>query len=277
MSNASVTNTSIIRVENKQSNQVEDLLAVEEPLEIRIGYGPEHHRKEISLAVTMRTPGHDEILVIGLLRTEGIINDKLDIVSLKYCLSSEHPGNIIRAQLAHSVFFEEEKFQRNLLSSSSCGICGKAYIDSIIHKTQNLNNVPSHISSNILHDLANKLSIKQTVFQHTGGIHAAALFEANGTLVLSNEDIGRHNALDKLIGTMVSKNIDSNNKFILLSGRVGFELVQKCLMANIKTIIALGAPSSLSVQMAIENKMCLVGFLKSDKYNIYSGAEYIQV
>ena len=277
MSKASVTNTSIIRVENKQRNQVVDLLAVEEPLEIRIGYGPEHRRKEISLAVTMRTPGNDEALVIGLLRTEGIIKDKSDVISLKYCLSSEYPENIMRAQLAHSVPFAEEKFQRNLLSSSSCGICGKAYIDSIIHKTQNLYNVPSQLSSTILHDLANKLSIKQTVFQHTGGIHAAALFEVDGSLVLSNEDIGRHNALDKLIGTMVSKDIDPENKFILLSGRVGFELVQKCLMTNIKTIIALGAPSSLSVQMAIENKMCLVGFLKSNKYNIYSGAEYVKV
>lgn len=275
MAQLAITHTTINQIKGDKTNEVNDLVVVEEPLEIRVGYGTENQRNEISLAVTMRTPGHDEELVVGLLKTEGIISNYTDLISLKYCHSAKHPENIMRAELNYHISFNVEKFKRNFLASSSCGICGKAYIDSIKLQIKNDSQNITTISKNTIHQLAEKLTSHQNVFKHTGGLHASGLFSIDGNIILSREDIGRHNALDKLIGFIVTNQIDADNKVVVLSGRIGFELVQKCLIANISIIIAIGAPSSLAVQMAEENDICLIGFLKKNSFNIYSGKKYI--
>ncbi len=275
MSKLSISNTTIYKANGAKIKEYEDLLVVEEPLEIRIGFGDETHRTEISLAVTMRTPSNDHELVTGLLISEGIIQKREDVISLKYCQSAKHPENIIRATLNYDISFNVEDYKRNMLASSSCGICGKAYIDAIQQRKSTKQQKSVFLNIGIIYQLADKLSSNQNLFTHTGGLHAAALFRSNGDLILSREDIGRHNALDKLIGAMLIKEIDIEDKLIVLSSRLGFEMVQKCLMIGIKTIVAIGAPSSLAVEMAEENEMCMIGFLKSNKFNIYAGEKYI--
>ena len=272
-----VTRTTVKKVNGSIIVDTDDLLATEEPLEIRLNYsdGGKHAQKNIS--VTMRTPGNDFELAIGFLYTEGVITTASAIRSTAYC----KPGsqNIVCVDLDDTVILDTQKLERNFYTTSSCGICGKASITSV--KTvcpipDTFDNL--RISHQLICSLPDKLRATQDVFENTGGLHACALFDLEGNLLLSREDVGRHNALDKLIGAALMANMLPLDKHMLmLSGRASFELVQKAIMAGIKIIAAVGAPSSLAAEMAEERGITLIGFLRGDRFNIYSGAERILI
>ena len=268
---------SITRVNGTETVEAPDLVVTEEPLEIRVGHGPEHQRKQFSLSVTMRTPGSDEQLSLGFLYTEGLIQAANDVLSLKYCHDEgkeESLNNVMRAELAHAVEVNADLFKRNFYTTSSCGVCGKASIDAIRVNCSVVHGTPSRLSAEMLFALPEKLAEAQHVFQHTGGLHAAALFNLQGDLLAYQEDVGRHNALDKLIGLMLMKGEPNfANRILLLSGRISFELVQKAVRAGISVIAAVGAPSSLAIELAEEFGVTLIGFLKGQRFNVYSKKE----
>ena len=257
------------------SDQAEDMLAVEQPLEIKILYGTEDNRHLKNISVTMCTPGHDEELATGFRFTEGIIKSSDDIIS---CVSTAAAGNnSVTTVLKPGITFDPKKMERHFYSSSSCGVCGKSSIDAVKY---NFSGDPVHdtmsIPAFLLIQLPELLRKQQEVFEHTGGLHASALFDPNGHLLLSREDVGRHNALDKLIGaSLIAGNIPLHEHLLLLSGRASFELIQKAAMAGIKIVCAVGAPSSLAVELAKELDITLVGFLRDGRFNIYSGEQRI--
>ena len=260
----------ITRHSDAQSNRADDALTIEEPLEIRIKYHTQHGIfKIISLAVTMRTPGDDAVLAKGFLFTEGIIKSYADITDIV-----EVEENIILLELHQSVHFDAADLQRNFYTTSSCGVCGKASIESIHSDTIYLPwSSKFTIEKSVLFGLPQKLRSHQAQFEDTGGIHACALFDSNGVLVRVNEDVGRHNAMDKLIGS--TENFPISDCMVLVSGRASFELVQKASKAGIPLMAAIGAPSSLAVQLAEEQGMGLVGFLKEGSFNVYVGARVV--
>jgi len=276
--NQSVTNANIKKVNSSSVEAKEDLVAVEEPLEIRIGYGPASERQQIRLAVTMRTPGHDFELVLGFLFTEGILTTYDQVESIKYCLDggkAEEKDNVVRVELIPETVFDQTKLNRNFYVSSSCGVCGKSSIDSVYTKCSFINE-SFVIPTALLHALPAKTREAQLVFEHTGGIHASALFDLNGNLKLLREDVGRHNALDKIIGaTLIKGDVPMANTILLLSGRASFELIQKAAMAGIPFVMAVGSPSSLAVELANKTNMTLLGFVRDERFNIYSGAHRV--
>lgn len=267
----------ILRVGAEQSERLPDLVVTEEPLEIRVGHGAEDDRKQFSLSVTMRTPGNDEALCLGFLFTEGVINSMDQVLNVKYCEDlgrSEGAENLMRVELKSGVEISDEQFKRNFYTTSSCGVCGKASIDSIKVDCAPLKSVGVELDKTVLFGLPDKLREAQQVFKHTGGLHASALFTTGGELLIYQEDVGRHNALDKLIGMRLLEGKNNFEQLILmLSGRISFELVQKALRAGVSTIAAVGAPSSLAINLAQEFGMTLIGFLKADRFNVYSGRE----
>ena len=276
----SIAGITLRRYGNGNLSEEKDLLAVEEPLEIRLGYGPKHHREQNRLLVTMRTPGHDEELAMGFLYSEGIIQSAEDVIGVRYCRDIKKPeeeGNVIRMELSPEVEINWEKLDRKFSSTASCGVCGKSSIDAVKTNCQ-----PSLFEENwevhpeILLGLPEKMQSRQSLFAYTGGIHAAALFSRKGELILMREDVGRHNALDKLIGAaLILGLVPLRDYMILVSGRVGFELVQKAAVAGCPMLLAIGAPSSLSVDLARECGMTLLGFLKKNRFNLYSGEERV--
>ena len=262
----------ITRVENGTSASAEDLLVTEEPLEIRLGYGPEHDRTEIRLSVTMRTPGNDEELARGFLFTEGLITYPAQLLRVAYCqnVKEEERGNVVRAELHPSVEVDPAKWQRNFYTTSSCGVCGKSSIEAVqVNCLKPLPKAPE-LSAALITALPERMRDAQTVFKHTGGIHAAALFNVHGELLLLREDVGRHNAVDKVIGAAQLVDLPLAACILLVSGRAGFELVQKCVVAGIPAMAAVGAPSSLSVQLARASGLLLIGFLRDQRFNIYA-------
>jgi FdhD protein len=262
---------------DKEQELVDDLLVVEEPLEIRIRYGTSNERKELNLAITMRTPGNDFELAKGFLMTEGIVSSNEEIVSVQYCVnpkSNEEVENIVKIELAPHVIINPSHFQRNFYISSSCGVCGKSSIEAAMIHCKPIEPNSSKIESKLLKLLPEQLRNLQIHFKHTGGLHACAFFDTMGQIELIREDVGRHNALDKLIGAHYS--IKKQAPFgLLLSGRISFELVQKASMAGVSLIAAIGAPSSLAVEMAQNNQITLVGFLKAEQFNCYTFPERI--
>ena len=279
MQSSSVASVQILKVTSPgsdknsfASNPAEDLLAVEEPLEIKIVYGEENNRQQKNISVTMCTPGHDEELAIGFLFTEGIIAGKDDIMN---CGTAGN--NIVIATLRPGISFDLKKIERHFYTSSSCGVCGKSSIDAVkIVFTNNGAKDNISITASVLTKLPDTLRKQQEVFEHTGGLHASALFDLDGSLLLTREDVGRHNALDKLIGAfLIAGNVPMDNHILLLSGRASFELIQKAAMAGIKVVCAVGAPSSLAVELAKECDMTLVGFLRDGRFNIYCGEQRI--
>ncbi|MBL0129574.1 MAG: formate dehydrogenase accessory sulfurtransferase FdhD [Flavobacteriales bacterium] len=275
---ASVAPVKVIRMQEDVPSGADDIIVVEEPLEIRLGYGPTEDRKEIPLSVTMRTPGNDAELAVGFLYTEGIVKDPADVVRVVPCenVKPEERGNVVRAELHPSVELDPARWQRNFYTSSSCGVCGKSSIDAVHAQCDRpLGKVPSMGSASIT-ALPERMHAAQTVFKHTGGIHAAALFNAAGELLIVREDVGRHNAVDKVIGALLASKPDNqqpttDNLLLLVSGRAGFELVQKCVVAGIPAMAAVGAPSSLAVQLAQDSGLLLIGFLRGDRFNVYAG------
>ncbi|QJD77115.1 formate dehydrogenase accessory sulfurtransferase FdhD [Spirosoma rhododendri] len=256
-----------------------DLLAVEEPLEIRLGFGPMHDRQQRSVSVTMRTPGHDEELAMGFLYTEGIVHQREDIVSCRHCVQDEaKEGNVLRVELKPDVLVDWARLERNTFTSSSCGLCGKATIEAVMAETAGPVESDLLLDAAILHALPDRVRDAQRAFAYTGGIHAAALFDTDGTILLVREDIGRHNALDKLIGAAFWQGwLPLHTHGVFLSGRIGVELVQKSWKASIGLLGAVGAPSSLAVQMAQEAGITLAGFVRDDRFNIYTEPQRIRV
>ena len=266
------------RILEGQSTLNWDTLAVEEALEIRIEFG-ESKRIQKSISITMRTPGHDRELAVGFLFTEGLLHNSLDLIEAKACgpnAKEKTYSNTIKASLSKDTKIDLDKLQRHFYTSSSCGVCGKTSIEALKVQnrfTQAEQSVSEFIvSPDLIQSLPLKLRKAQEIFSLTGGLHASGLFTANGELLILREDVGRHNALDKLIGYGFLHNLLPFNQHILLvSGRLSFELVQKAALAGIKMIVAIGAPSSLALELAIEMKMTLIGFLKPERFNIYSG------
>jgi FdhD protein len=271
-----VRSVQIKKIATDQQQTTPDLLAIEEPLEIRIGFGPTDDRQQKSLSVTMRTPGHDFELASGFLFTEGIIQDFGQLESIKYCEDvgrQEEKGNVVRVELKPEVEIDFKKLQRHFYTSSSCGVCGKSSINSVRVICQKLNDQFS-IKKEVIHTLSDSLRKAQHVFEYTGGLHAVGLFSAEGELILLREDVGRHNALDKLIGAMLyKKDIPLSNHVLFVSGRASFELVQKAAVAGVSVFAAVGAPSSLAVDLAKEFGMTLLGFVRDNRFNIYCGDE----
>ena len=252
-----------------------DQLAAEEPLEIRVGYEIEGQRRHRTLSVTMRTPGHDEELAAGFLLTEGIIRGKADVLGIIPCpdvQKAEEAGNVTRAELAAHVRVDFGALERHFYTSSSCGVCGKTSIAAV--RSAGCPVLPAdgpHLAYEVIHQLPERLRAAQAGFAQTGGQHAAALFSPTGELLLLREDVGRHNALDKLIGAaLLSGWLPLHQHVLLVSGRASFELVQKAAAAGLGVLAAVGAPSSLAVQAAESFGMTVLGFVRDGRYNVYS-------
>lgn len=269
----------VTKVNGNKSTAFSDILSVEEPLEIRIIYGAERERKQKNISVTMRTPGNDLELALGFLFTEGIISSSDNIKSVSHagmdCSSQKE--NIVHVEFAEGFVPQLHQADRNFYTTSSCGVCGKSSIQSIktVSPFHNAERPQLIFSRGLLYQLPAKLSTAQSNFSATGGIHASGLFNMNGDLLFLREDVGRHNALDKLIGTALTGDLlPLNRHILLLSGRASFELIQKAAMAGISTIAAIGAPSSLAVSLAKEFDMTLLGFLKENRFNIYNESKH---
>ena len=272
---------------------VRDRLATEEPLEIQIRYGPEAMRATKSISVTMRTPGDDIDLAAGFLMTEGVIRDASDIQEIQYVPEGSRPPlpepgaqdnsnpylpgrNTVRVSLASDVTVNVATLERNFYATSSCGVCGKASLLALraVCPPRMLNKISIRID--ILYRLPTLLRETQGVFNQTGGLHAAGLFDSEGSLLGIREDVGRHNAVDKLIGAaFLEDQTPLRDRVLLLSGRASFELLQKAAMAGISMVASIGAPSSLAVQVARHFDIALIGFLRDNHLNIYHGAEHI--
>lgn len=284
--------TSVEKVTGRQSQQIWDQLAIEEPLEIQLNYGPSGSRQTKSISVTMRTPGNDFDLAAGFLMTEGVIRDANEIEQIVFAghsfsepeqslqtmeaLKLGVKQNIVRVDLATDVAVSLANLQRNFYTTSSCGICGKASLLALhtVCPPRATNNF--RMDAQLLYDLPGRLRESQGVFDRTGGLHAAGIFDSTGNLIALREDVGRHNAVDKLIGAeFLADRTPLRDRLLLLSGRASFELLQKALMAGIPMVAAVGAPSSLAVQVAKEFDITLVGFLRERHFNIYHGTDKI--
>jgi FdhD protein len=268
LSPRSIDLTQVTEWADGRVRRVQDSLAGEEPLEIRVGGNP--------LAVTMRTPGYDLELAAGFLFTEGIIQRQEQIISLEIGKpdAGTQPGNVVVAQLEGEVQVDAEKTKRNFFANSSCGICGKASIDAVRSRFLRAPNAGFRVRSDVLCGLPEKLGGSQDIFSRTGGLHAAGLFTANGELLVAREDIGRHNVVDKVVGWALREGRVPLAEFILVvSGRCGFEIAQKAIAAGIPIVASVSAPSSLAVQLARELNLTLVGFLRGRRFVVYSGEE----
>ena len=274
-----VRRVAIRRVAEGASDAV-DAVAAEEPLGIRLGYSrPDGSRAEEDISVTMRTPGHDEDLAVGFLFTEGIIHERSEVQQVVPRGQRDENGlvNAVRVDLAPGVAVDFKRLERHFYTSSSCGICGKASIESVaVQGRFDLRGVELRIAADVLETLPRALKKRQSAFEQTGGLHASGLFDASGAIAAVREDVGRHNALDKLIGdALLRGRIPLTEYGIVVSGRASFELMQKAKMAGCALVAAVGAPSSLAVEMADEFGITLVGFLKEGGFNVYSRPERI--
>ena len=268
----------------------DDALAVEEPLEIRIGMSKAGTIEHRAISITMRTPGADDELAAGFLFTEGILSSPDQIKQIRHCglkIGQKNGviertvalnSNTIRVELNEDIDVDLKRLERNFYTTSSCGVCGKSSIEALHTGVSKLrtNDMPP-IDPAVIHLLPGILRESQEAFEQTGGLHASALFDHNGKLDILREDVGRHNALDKVVGAkFLAGKIPLSDSILLVSGRASFELVQKALMAGIPVLAAIGAPSSLAVELAAEFGMTLVGFVRNDRFNIYAGEHRIK-
>lgn len=271
-----IAQVSVSKISDGHETVFADSLAVEEPLEIRLGIPDAEKHKAVS--ITMRTPGDDHELAVGFLFTEGILKDSAQIKEVRHCSRPNKDKNIqntIVVELTSAIDLNLKRLERNFYTTSSCGVCGKSSIEALRTGAKRISS-GLKISRDLIHQLPERLRNSQDVFERTGGLHASALFDADGTLDIVREDVGRHNALDKVIGTkFMAGKLPLKDRILLVSGRASFELVQKALMAGIPVMAAVGAPSSLAVELAKESGMTLVGFVRDDRFNIYCGEERI--
>jgi FdhD protein len=266
----SVDLTKVSEWEDGELRRKDDYLAAEEPLEIRVGDDP--------LSVTMRTPGHDRELAAGFLFTEGLIQHRKQIIKLEIAEPRDgtNRGNVIQAELSPEVTPDFAKMKRHFFAASSCGICGKASIDSIRSRLLAAPNPDFRLDAELLVQMPDALRSSQDVFQRTGGLHAAALFDPRGKLLVLREDIGRHNTVDKVIGwALLEGRVPLSDSVLLVSGRGGFEIVQKAIVAGVPVVASVSAPSSLAVQLARELRLTLIGFLRGRRFVIYAGEERV--
>ncbi|MFN2534388.1 MAG: formate dehydrogenase accessory sulfurtransferase FdhD [Pseudonocardiaceae bacterium] len=263
----------VLRLSAEDSSRRPDRLAVEEPMELRV----DGH----ALAVTMRTPGHDVELVHGFLLTEGVIGSVSDVVTARYCNSVDGNGhntyNVLDVTLAAGVAAPDSGVNRNFYTTSSCGVCGKASLDAVRLRSRfSVDDDSARVSPQTLFALPDALRAGQRLFDSTGGLHGAGLFTAEGNLLVVREDVGRHNAVDKVLGwALLNDRIPGRGCILMVSGRASFELVQKAVMAGVPVLAAVSAPSSLAVDLAVESGLTLVGFLRGTTMNVYAGAERI--
>ncbi len=266
----------VTRVSDAGTQPLADRLAIEEPLEIRVEFFEGEEKKSKSVSITMRTPGHDEELAAGFLFTEGILRSPSDVIEIIGCGPKTGAGqtpNTVKVRLAPNASVNWPKLERHFYSTSSCGVCGKASLDAL--EVPGLRQIASEgfqIAATEISALQGQVRAHQSVFDQTGGLHGAALFTAKGELLEVREDVGRHNAVDKLLGAQFnSGKTPLSNCLLFLSGRASFELVQKALVAGIPMIVAVGAPSSLAVELAKRFNITLVGFVRDGRFNIYHG------
>ena len=272
----------VLKYSSKKFEDINDLISIEEPLEISLKYKKQDKWINQTLSITMRTPGNDEDLVRGFLFNEQIVKSINDIESIEAYgnkVGQYKIQNKILATLNNSENINISKIKRDFLTNSSCGVCGKSSLDAleIIKQTKTNTNEPK-ISKEVIIQSPKVLQEAQSEFSKTGGIHASGLFESNGKLIALKEDVGRHNALDKLIGCVLRENqINPKIQFITCSGRLNFELVQKVLMTNIGILIGVGAPTSLAIDLANKFDITLIGFVKRDSFNIYTNNKKVIV
>ena len=272
----------VLKYSSNNFNDVEDLVSIEEPLEISLKYKEKDNWVEQTLSITMRTPGNDEDLVRGFLFNEQIVKSLNDIDSIESYgdkVGQYKIQNKILATLNNSENVNISKIKRDFLTNSSCAVCGKSSLDALeIIKTTKTNTSEPKISKDVIIQSPDILREGQSEFSKTGGIHASGLFNSDGKLIALREDVGRHNALDKLIGSALEKKqFDPKDQFITCSGRLNFELVQKVLMTDIGIIIGVGAPTSLAIDLANKFDITLIGFVKRDSFNIYTNNKKVKV
>jgi len=277
MARTPVASTKVERVERERREQTSDLVAVEEPLQILLEHGEPHARTEVPLAMTMRTPGHDYDLVTGFLYAEGVIAGIDDLISVRHCARAETPDNVVRAVLHERVTVPSRLLERNLTMTSACGVCGERTVEALSKEGCK----PLLVERNAFRPEAIRAALaslreSQAWFRHTGGTHGAALFDRTGKLLLHREDVGRHNALDKLVGVWLRRaSCDSTAGFVVVSSRASFELVQKTVRAGSPMLVVIGAASSLAVATALRFDLTLVGFAREERFNVYSKPERI--
>jgi len=266
----------ILKVTGESVARTKDQVAVEEPLEIRLSGENDGQRFDQNVSVTMRTPGDDFELAAGFLFTEGILRTRDELHEITYCVGANKGAqqyNVVRVRLKPGVSFDPQRLQRNFYATSSCGICGKASLESI--RTLGCIELPPdmpRVKKNLIPLLPAVLLKQQSLFEKTGGIHAAALFDAHGNLLSVREDVGRHNAVDKLMGEQfLADAVPLHARLMLVSGRTSFEVLQKALAAGIPFVAGVGAPSSLAVDLAREFNLTLCGFVRDGRFNVYSG------
>jgi FdhD protein len=263
----------VAKVRGKMRESTEDSVAIEEPLEILLGYDDAGERRTASVSITMRTPGDDEDLATGFLYTESIIRSPNDILIVKPCAGD----NTVRVELEDGVDVDLARLQRHFYTSSSCGVCGKTSLDAL--RAIGLDPTPAkpaQFPRDVLINTPYRLRARQETFTETGGLHAAAAFDPDGELLVVREDVGRHNAVDKVVGALLAAGqIPARNLGLMVSGRASFELMQKAVVAGMPLLAAVSAPSSLAVELAREFNVTLIGFLRGDTFNVYAGEERI--
>ena len=263
----------VMRIRDGSIDHCPDALAAEEPMEIRVNGRP--------ITVTMRTPGNDFDLAVGFLISEGVVRGASDVVTVRYCAGATYDGgnsfNVVDVSLAPGVPMPETSLERNFYTTSSCGLCGKASLDAVrTSSVWSIADDDTRVGRDVLATLPDRLREAQRVFDRTGGLHAAALFSATGALLRANEDVGRHNAVDKVIGSSALDGmLPLRGTVLMVSGRASFELVQKAVMAGIPILSAVSAPSSLAAELADESGLTLVGFLRGTSMNVYTAAHRI--
>lgn len=272
----SKTKTTVWVVDNGKVRSRSDQVATEEPLEIRL------NSSQKTVAVTMRTPGNDFELAAGFLYGEGVVHSRDDIERISYCVNSQVDGeqryNIINVELRQGLSLDLPSLERHFFTTSACGVCGKASLEALRDRGYSVMPQGLEVPVEAIYSLPEQLQAAQAIFSKTGGLHAAALFNLQGQLLSVREDVGRHNAVDKLVGwAVLSEQFPLNHRILMVSGRSSFEIVQKCLAAGVPIVCSVSAPSSLAVALAQEFGMTLVGFLRGERFNVYSGRERLRL
>lgn len=272
----SKTKASVWVVENGKVRSRSDQLATEEPLEIRL-VSPQK-----TVAITMRTPGADFELAAGFLYSEGVVKNREDIERISYCVDAtvdkEQRYNIVNVKLREGLRVDFQPLERHFFTTSACGVCGKTSLEALRSRGCSVIPKGTEVPVEVIYSLPEQLRSSQRVFSSTGGLHAAALFDSQGQLLAVREDVGRHNALDKLVGSaLLSGELPFSDRIVMVSGRSSFEILQKCLVARVPIICAVSAPSSLAVELAREFGITLVGFLRGERFNVYAGKERLRI
>ncbi|HWM52984.1 MAG TPA: formate dehydrogenase accessory sulfurtransferase FdhD [Thermoplasmata archaeon] len=267
------------KIRSEVAAEETDVIAAEEPMEVRVETGKESDRTTTSLSVTMRTPGNDFELAAGFLLTEGIVVRKRDIVRIEYCTD---PGiaqeyNIVSAVIRTDVAFQADRLSRHFYMTSSCGVCGKTSLEAVrVAARHPMPPGSPRVDRETIASMPERLRQDQALFSETGGLHAAGLFDDHGKLLSLREDVGRHNAVDKVIGeAFLADRVPLSDRILAVSGRASFEIMQKAAVAGVPIVVAVGAPSSLAVSLADEFGMTLVGFARAGRFNVYAGRERV--